>query len=113
MSYVCIKLVSGEELIGSTDSDQSDEWINIEYPVDISYAHDHEGNYGLKFALFMTYGEEKLFTFRRKDIIVYTKPNQNMIKYYEEFIEKYKSVDYEEDENLDIESFAIKSFSIH
>lgn len=113
MNYICIKLVTGEELVGITESDLNDEFINMESPVEVSSGYDAQGNYGLKFGMFMSYSDEKLFTFKRKDIILYCKPNNSMIRYYEEFINKYKRLDEEEEDEMNIDSFDLKSFSIH
>ena len=109
MNYICIKLVTGEELVGTIES-EPDEYVNIENPIEVSFGFDAEGNYGIKLGMFMSYCEEKLFTFKARDIILYNKPGEKMIRYYEEFLKRYTSP--EEDEP-DMDSFSIKSFSIH
>lgn len=111
MNYILIKLVSGEELMGVSDSEYSDDFINIDTPIEISSSYDAEGNFGLKFAMFMSFSEESLFTFRARDVIVYCKPTQNMIKYYEDFLQRYKTVD--EEDSFDLEPTDFKSLSIH
>jgi hypothetical protein len=88
MKYICLKISTGEELVGTTESEHNDEVINIEDPIRIVPGHDDEGNYGLRLTTFMPFVEDSLFTFKRKDVILYNKPTENLIEYYKDYIDK-------------------------
>lgn len=85
MRTTCFKLISGEELIAKIDT-EDDQYLTVSDPVTLSYEYDKYGEYGLKFMHFMPYGDEMLFTFRRKDIITYIEPSDKMLKYYTRYL---------------------------
>lgn len=85
MKTVCFKIITGEELIAKVDT-EDEEYLSVIDPVALSYEYDHNGEYGLKFMHFMPYGEEMLFTFRRKDIITNIEPSDKMLKYYTRYL---------------------------
>lgn len=84
---ICIKLCTGEELIGQTDSDILDDiYINLTDVLQI-VADVDEGYYSLHFAPWMPYTEENLYTFRRRDIITILTPSARLLAKYEEYLE--------------------------
>jgi hypothetical protein len=113
MKYICLKICTGEEIVGLTESDpQTDEFINVEDPVKVNHALDPEGNFGIRFSHFMPFSEERLFTFKRKDVILYSKPTTGLIKYYDEYFKNSHEEDPFEDEEW-IHSIPMTSFSKH
>ena len=82
----CIIDTTGEEIVGTTESDHDDDLINLDEPIRIVPGLDDEGNYGLRLTTFMPFVEDTLFTFKRKDVILYCKPTENLIEYYKDYI---------------------------
>ena len=110
MKHLCIKIITGEEIVGMTESDpQTDEYINLEDPVKVSQGYDPEGNFGLRFSHFMPFSEERLFTFKPKDIILYSKPTVGMIRYYDQYMKQSNEIE----ESLDSETMADLFDSFH
>lgn len=109
MKCVCLKLVSGEELIGMIEGDH-DEYFNLVEPVKINPGYDTEGNFGLRLFSFMSYCEENLFTFTKKDVMLYSSPTKEMIKYYEDYLSRRTGLN---DEELDIDMQEMQSKSLH
>jgi len=61
VKHICIKLVSGEELIGTTESDlESETVINIDNPLSIVQVQTQSGQ-ALSFVPFMPYSSETLY----------------------------------------------------
>jgi hypothetical protein len=85
MKIICFKLISGEDLIAKVDS-EDDEFLTVVDPVLLSYEYDTSGDYGLKFMSFMPYGDEMVFTFKRKHVITNIEPSDKMIKYYTKYL---------------------------
>lgn len=85
MKTICFKLISGEDIIAKVDS-EDDEYLTVVDPVMLSYEFDMTGEYGLKFMSFMPYGDEMLFTFKRKHIITNIEPSDKMVKYYTKYL---------------------------
>jgi len=113
MEYRCLKLMTGETLIGVLESEDTDEYINISSPIQIEYGYDQKGNFGLKFLPFMSYCDTDLFTFKRSHVILILKPTKNTIDYYITYCRVKSTEDIMEDEDeINISDFA-KSFSIH
>lgn len=112
MKYLCIKLITGEELIGTTEFEEGDEFVNLEDPVKISNGYDSEGNFGLRFTHFMSYCEERLFTFKHRDIILYSKPTDGLIKYYNEYFAKSQILEEYDVEEL-FNAIPMPSYSKH
>lgn len=113
MRPICIKLVSGEEVIGLTESNHNDEYINLEDPVKIVHGVDEEGNYGIRFLSFMSYCENSLFTFRQRDVILYMSPTENMIGYYKDYMSRRGDPEGLETDELDIDDFVTQSTTLH
>ena len=88
-----------------TESDHNDDFINVEEPIKISPGHDDEGNYGLRLTTFMPFVEDTLFTFKRKDVILYCKPTENLIEYYKDYIDKRNRVYQQLKEEEEQEAF--------
>ena len=109
MKCICLKLVSGEELIGMVDS-ESEDHFNITDPVKISPGYDTEGNFGIRLFSFMSYCEENLFTFTKKDVMMYSSPTKEMMKYYQDYLSRRS--DFNDDE-LDIDMYEVQSKSLH
>lgn len=83
---IVLKLITGEELIGETDSDvMDDHYINLTDVLQIMKDVD-EDYYSLYFVPWMPYADENLFTFRRRDCITIVHPNENMIEKYSDFL---------------------------
>lgn len=82
---IAIKLVSGSEVMGYIDS-EDDEYVNIDQPIEVVQSDS------LYLMPFMSYCEESLFTFRRKDIMVISKPSV----YTQTLYLTYLSKDFEE-----------------
>lgn len=114
MKYICLKLITGEEIIGKTESEHNDEYINIENPVKVTHAVDSQGNHGITFLSFMSYCENTAFTLKPKDVILYLAPTDNMIEYYKDYMSKRGDPsDDDELDEVDIASFNSPSLSIH
>lgn len=89
MEYVMLKLITGEEIVGKCDYPGSDgEHYHIYDPHTISWAYDSEGNYGMNIFPFLWAGEDRLFTFRKKDVIVWNIPNKTLRDYYDRYTAK-------------------------
>lgn len=114
MKYICLKLITGEEIIGQTESEHNDEYINIENPVKVTHAVDAHGNHGISFISFMSYCEKSTFTLKPKDVILYLAPTENMVEYYKDYMSRRgdQSDDDELDE-VDMDSINSSSLSIH
>lgn len=82
--YICLKLTTGEVVMGLVES-INDDYFNLEEPVNLSYDFDHDGNFGLKFVPFMSFCDQKVFTFNRKHVIMNSEPKAETIEYYNEF----------------------------
>lgn len=83
--YVCLKLTNGDTIIGMLDT-ECDEYITVDNPTILEYGHDHEGNLGIKFLLYMPYSTETLFTFAQKYVMLKGDVSQRIQDYYESFI---------------------------
>lgn len=83
-NYLILKLVTGEEVIGRSESDPDDELINLEDALVIDYLMDE--NYQLITQLnpFFINSKEKLFTFTSKHIILSNIPTDEIIRDFEE-----------------------------
>lgn len=105
MKHICIKLVTGEELIGTTESDlESTDPVNLDNPFRLTSGFDEIGNYGIKIAAFMSYCDDTLFTFNPKHIILYSYPTPELVSYYEEILKKREKLLMESDE-FDFDDF--------
>ncbi len=114
MKYICLKLITGEEIIGKTESEHNDEYINIENPVKVTHAVDAHGNHGITFLSFMSYCENTAFTLKHKDVILYLAPTDNMVQYYKHYMSKRG--DQSDDDNInetDTDSINSLSLSVH
>lgn len=83
--YVCMKLITGETVIGILDS-RCEEGLTIEKPVGVSYDIDHNGNCGIKYVNYMGFSDETLFTFKHRCIILESKASDESIKFYKSFV---------------------------
>lgn len=116
MKHVCIKLVTGEELIGTTESDmESDEYINLDNPFRLSGMYDETGNYGIKITAFMSYSDDTLFTFKPNHVILYTYPTPELVSYYEEIVRKRNNMmdELEDEFEFDMEDIEPTSKLLH
>jgi len=114
MKYICLKLITGEEIIGKTESEHNDEYINIENPVTITHATDAHGNHGISFFAFMSYCENNIFTFRLKDVILYLVPTDSMTSYYKDYMSRRGDPSDDDDvDEVDLNSINSPSLSIH
>jgi len=82
--YICLKLVTGESIMGLVES-INDHYFNIEEPVNISFDFDKDGNFGLKFVSYMSWCNKTVFTFNRKFVIMDVEPKPETIEFYKEF----------------------------
>ena len=82
--YICLKLITGEAVMGLVES-INDDYFNIEEPVNISYDFDKDGNFGLKFFPYMAWCDKTVFTFNRKFVIMDIEPKPETIEFYKEF----------------------------
>ena len=83
-NFICLKLVTGEVVMGILES-ENDDYYNIEEPVNLSYDFDRNGNFGLKFVPFMSFCDQTVFTFNRKHVIMALEPKEETIEFYNEF----------------------------
>jgi hypothetical protein len=114
MKYICLKLNTGDEIIGETDSEHNDEYINIENPVKITHATDSRGNHGISFISFMSYCENSVFTFKQKDVILYLVPTDSMIEYYKDYMSRRaEQLDADEVDAAEAVIINSPSLSIH
>ena len=89
MEYIMLKLISGDEIVGLTEGlDPNDKEYNIYDPHTITWSYDREGNYGMTIFPFFWAGEDRLFTFKAKDVIIATIPNKSLRDYYDQFTSK-------------------------
>lgn len=95
MNYVCLKLTTGEHVVGVLDT-TCEEFITIENPVCLEYGFDNDANLGIKFMLYMPYSDETVYTFQRKYVILESNLSEKIQKYYNAFILKEFG-----DENID------------
>ena len=87
----CIKLRTGEEIIGVVDS-ECDEYVTLDEPCIITHGYTGEGLYGLKLAEFMIdYIKDDFISFERKDIMIDTEPNLVMTTFYSKYAEKSRA----------------------
>lgn len=63
MEMIIIKLITGEELIGSTESLSNDDILNLENPMVILYGQNETGDITTRMFPFSMCSSEKLFTF--------------------------------------------------
>lgn len=112
MKCICLKFVSGEEIIGMLDGEieGKPEYFNVVDPVKITAGYDTEGNFGIRLHGFMSYCEQSLFTFVSKDVIVYSEPTKQMIEYYQDYLGRKITVNNEE---LDLGMHELQSKSLH
>jgi hypothetical protein len=82
--YICLKLITGEVVMGIVES-INDDYFNLEEPVNLSYDFDKNGNFGLKFIPFMSFCDQNVFTFNRKHVIMDLEPKEETIEFYNEF----------------------------
>lgn len=82
--FICLKLVTGEVVMGLLESENED-YFNLEEPVNLSYDFDQDGNFGLKFVPFMSFCDQKVFTFNRRYIIMAIEPKDETVEFYNEF----------------------------
>lgn len=82
MNVVCVKLITGLELVGELEGFVDDDYLNLVDPLAINQGFDPDGTMTLMFFPFMPYSQEKLFTFNRKDVMVYCIPNEQLASQY-------------------------------
>ena len=115
MKHVILKLNTGEEIIGATNSDlELDENINIENAMNIVYRPDENGNYVIKLIDFMTCSEERLFTFNKKYVILYCIPSKSVIDYYSSVVSTDGiKISKLQDDVFDMQNLANQKITIH
>ena len=82
--HICLKLVTGEVIMGLVES-VNDEFFNLEEPVNLSYDYDVNGNFSLKFVPYMGFCDQQVFTFNKKYVMMYLNPKQEVVGFYNEF----------------------------
>lgn len=80
------KLTTGEEVIGRTFSDMTDEWINIEDPMYIVGLREEDRVLGLRLRDAVMLGSDTLMSLPAKYIIATYEPNDMLIAYYNKAI---------------------------
>lgn len=80
------KLTTGEEVIGRTFSDMTDEWINIEDPMYIVGLREEDRVLGLRLRDAVMLGSDTLMSLPAKYIITTYEPNDMLIAYYNKAI---------------------------
>ena len=116
MKHVILKLNTGEEVIGKTDSNlELDESINLEDAMNIVYRPDDNGNYIIKLIDFMTCSEERIFTFNKKYVILYCIPSKNVIDYYKSVVsfDGIKIDDKPKENVIDMQTLVNQKITIH
>ncbi len=101
-SLICIKLKTGLELIGTSSSKHDDKYINIEDVYVIESSMTKQNSVLFYLVPFMPYSAEKLFTFKSKDIMVFTTPSKTLVDYYLASGETYSDYDGELESITDI-----------
>jgi hypothetical protein len=108
--YICLKLVTGETVMGVVES-VNDDYFNIEEPVNISYDYDEDGNFGLKFVPYMSWCDKTLFTFNRRFVIMDAEPKTETIEFYKEFqLVRYEDEDDDDSGVIDLSSLYDKVY---
>lgn len=90
MKIVCVMLINGLEIIGETDSEMTDDVINLEYPVELKEIVNTDGTVSIAALPFMTYSKDKLFTIKQKHIITSCELAQDVREYYQQIKTFYK-----------------------
>lgn len=91
---ILLKLITGEELIGVSESDLNDDVINIDNPAIIIQGLNQNAEYSFKLLRFMPYTTDSLFSFSKKHIILICEPESSIIEYYKDFEkERIKSLE--------------------
>lgn len=86
--YLILKMITGEELIGTTESDSNDDdVINLENVYSIIYQMSRDGNIDVKYMPYILSSDEKLFTFTQKHIIHTSIPSNKYIKLYDDMVQ--------------------------
>lgn len=85
MIYI-FKLVSGEELIGPLDSDDTTEFYNIASPMTIVDGFDEYGGVIMKLRDGMMLSDENLMSLPNKSVITYYEASKVMNTYYQKAI---------------------------
>lgn len=86
MGVQCIKLSSGEEIIGDILSDPKEYVLKIKNPASIHIVPAQNGTMGVAMMPWLSYAEETLFTIAKDSIMVL--PFQPSV----EFLNKYNSM---------------------
>jgi hypothetical protein len=85
MIYI-FKLISGEELIGAIDSEDTTEFYNIASPMTIVDGIDEYGGVIMKLRDGMMLSDESLMTIPKKSVITYYEASKVMDTYYQKAI---------------------------
>jgi hypothetical protein len=85
MIYI-FKLISGEELIGAIDSEDTTEFYNIASPMTIVDGIDEYGGVIMKLRDGMMLSDESLMTIPKKSVITYYEASKVMNTYYQKAI---------------------------
>lgn len=102
MKIILLKLITGVDIIGQTESDlEQDEIINIENPLEAFQGMSTNGNIYIHYSPFLPHSEEKLFTFKSKDIITYCKPNEYLLNYYNNYLKELENNFGKEVDNIE------------
>lgn len=92
--YISLKLVTGQEIIGTVDS-SCDEAFNLMEPVEIVHDYNEQGYSIVKFVPYMTWVDDELFTFNRKHVIISCNPNKKLIGYYDQYVKSLKESEFD------------------
>jgi hypothetical protein len=85
MIYI-FKLISGEELIGAFDSEDTTEFYNIASPMTIVDGIDEYGGVIMKLRDGMMLSDESLMSIPKKSVITYYEASKVMDAYYQKAI---------------------------
>lgn len=91
--YLILKISTGEEVIGETESELNSDEVNLENPFLITYEYNEYDTVLTRFRPYMLISDEKLFTFSKKYIIHYSIPSDSSISYYKKMKEYIEDQD--------------------
>lgn len=83
MNISCIKLVSGEELVGDVTNTLQGE-VQISQPLMVVIMPTGQGSFQVGLAPYLPYTEEKTFVYRKESVILQFEPNLQMQNQYKE-----------------------------
>jgi hypothetical protein len=72
MSISCIKISTGEDLIG--DITHTEQGVTIESPLMIVVVPNQQGQYGVGLAPYMIFSAQKAFTFKNENVLMEFEP---------------------------------------